>query len=60
MKRITVIALIALFCAGFAFAQTNNMQKIYPTTSDEYKAISYLFFYDTISDGTTLTERKLF
>lgn len=43
MKRITVIALIALLCVGFAFAQTNNMQKIYPTTSDEYKAISYLY-----------------
>ncbi|MBQ2528317.1 MAG: hypothetical protein II544_06155, partial [Spirochaetales bacterium] len=43
MKRITVIALIALFCVGFAFAETNNMQKIFPTTSDEYKAISYLY-----------------
>ena len=50
MKRITAIALIALFCVGFAFAQTNNMQKIFPTTSDEYKAISYLY----ISQGHSL------
>ena len=43
MKRITLIALIALLCVGFMFAETNNMQKIFPTTSDEYKAISYLY-----------------
>ena len=43
MKKTTAILLALLLCAGLAFAQTNNMQKIYPTTSDEYKAIMYLY-----------------
>ena len=43
MKKTIAILLALLLCAGFAFAQTNNMQKIYPTTSDEYKAIMYLY-----------------
>lgn len=43
MKKTIVILLALILCAGFAFAQTNNMQKIYPTTSDEYKAIMYLY-----------------
>ena len=43
MKKTIVILLALILCAGLAFAQTNNMQKIYPTTSDEYKAIMYLY-----------------
>ena len=43
MKKTIAILIALILCAGLAFAQTNNMQKIYPTTSDEYKAIMYLY-----------------
>ena len=43
MRKALVLFLSALVCAGLLFAQTNNMQKIYPTTSEEYKAIEQLY-----------------
>jgi len=49
MKKIGLFLVLLLTCT-LLFAQTENMQKIYPTTSDEYKAITYLY----ISQGYRL------
>ena len=43
MKRRTLIAFMLLTCLFASFATTANMQKIYPTTSNEYKVIKYLY-----------------
>ena len=71
MKRITLIALIALLCVGFMFAETNNMQKIFPTTSDEYKENGKEKFlnanpawteemYQVIQDSSTTEYKQIF
>ena len=43
MRKALTVLLILVAGAGLVFAQTNNMQKIYSTTSDEYAAIKYLY-----------------
>ena len=43
MKRIAAITILLLVCAFASFALTNNMQKIYPTTSEEYQVIKFLY-----------------
>ncbi|MBO4410460.1 MAG: hypothetical protein J5775_06875, partial [Spirochaetales bacterium] len=43
MRKTLIVLLVLVAAAGLVFAQTNNMQKIYSTTSDEYAAIKYLY-----------------
>lgn len=43
MKRIAAITILLIVCAFASFALTNNMQKIYPTTSEEYQVIKFLY-----------------
>ncbi len=49
MKKFGLFLVLLLTCS-LLFAQTENMQKIYPTTSDEYKAITFLY----VSQGHSL------